>query len=202
METIVHQESLREFFSTQFDEAISSNSLELNDMTKHYLLDLLTEFTDADSAFFLEREHHGEPLSILLLKASSKRCGEKVRDNKMIGDSCLFFSGFFPDYVQGKTVEPAYFITLGSRAYSNVASALRGTKRGGGDSFRLLFGELSIKFSEVVDICMEMSDRMIRRTNRDLIRIYERYLHCRSERYEKILKDAGIAPIPLVNTRH
>jgi hypothetical protein len=193
---------MKEFFEERFNEAVSANPVELLDLTRSYLVELMTEFTESDVAFSLEREDPEMPLSIRFLQATGKSAREKLRDCKKIGDFCLFLSGFFSDFVQRKIPDLDFYIAIGSKAYSNVESSLRSTPSIKEDSFIQMFRELSDKFPELVDLYMDVNERMQRLTNQNIMKIYDKYLLLRSRRYEKILKDAGIYPLPFFPTRN
>lgn len=200
--SIIEKRSIKEFFEERFEEAVCANSVELLDLTRYYLVELLTEYTESDVAFSLEREDPEMPLSIRFLQATGKTTREKLIYYKKIGDFCLFLSGFFPEFIQRKIADLDLYIAIGAKAYSNVESSLRNTPSVKEDSFIQMFRELADKFPELVDLYMDVSERMQSLTNRNIMKVYDKYLLLRSRRYEKILKDAGIHPLPLFPTKH
>lgn len=202
MVRIIENRSIREFFEERLDEVVSENPVSINDLTRSYLVGLLTEYVRSDVAFSLSRDDPEMPLSVKFLQTSGKGTREKVRNYKLIGDFCLFLSGFFSDFIQQKLADQNFYITIGSRAYSNVESSLKSATSLSEESFIPVFRELSEKFPDLVDLCMDMSERMQPMTGRNIISIYEKYLLYRSKRYEKILKEAGIVQPPLFPSRH
>ena len=69
------------------------------------------------------------------------------------------------------------------------------------DAFADVFGELAEKFVPVVDVLSDISDRS-RSSNRDVLRLYERWLRTGSERDRNLLArkgldGAGVAPDPV-----
>ncbi len=202
MKKVVKTESLKDFFSNQIDESLKECSIDVLRETREYLVDLLDEFTRAKRAFLMEEENPEEPLSIRYLKALHKSTGEKVREYRMIGDFCLFVSGFFSDFIQKKIVDLDFYISIGSSAYSSVESTLKNLAAIEEDNFTRMFRELSEKFPNLVEVYMDVSERLMARSARDLLRIYEKYLVLRSKRYEKILREAGIEPIIVRRSRH
>ena len=76
-----------------------------------------------------------------------------------------------------------YYISLGGYAYSRLASH--------DDAFADVFGELAEKFVPVVDVLSDISDRS-RSSNRDVLRLYERWLRTGSERDRLLLAEKGL----------
>ena len=80
-----------------------------------------------------------------------------------------------------------YYIAMGERAYS----ALAGTAdRAGQDE---LFGELADRFEDFVDLFAEIAELANLRSNRGLLRLYERFLTTRSARVADLLRERGVA---------
>jgi hypothetical protein len=61
-------------------------------------------------------------------------------------------------------------------------------------TFWELYHELAENFSVFVDILSEVSDKSFSHTNKDILKVYERWLKTKSLRDEKILKKEGIFP--------
>ncbi|RMG60999.1 MAG: hypothetical protein D6713_01305 [Deltaproteobacteria bacterium] len=202
MRKVVPTGSLREFFSQRLDEALRETSTEVLEETRAYLLDILEEFTWSRRAFSLERENPEEPLSVRFLRALEKSAGERVREHRMIGDFCLFLTGFFSDFLQRKVADMEVYISLGSSAYSSVETALRSFSPVPEDTFTRMFRELAEKFPSLVEVYMDLSEKLMVQSEQDLLKIYEKYLILKSKRYEKILREAGIEPFPVRRSRH
>ncbi|NIO15399.1 MAG: hypothetical protein GTN70_00065 [Deltaproteobacteria bacterium] len=202
MVRIIKEVSMREFFEERFDEALSANPLELPHLTRSYLVELLTEYAESETAFSLDREDPELPLSIRFLRATAKGTREKLQDCKRIGDFCLFLSGIFPEKIQGKAADLDFYMALGSKAYLNVESSLRNTTSHAEDCFVRMFRELSERFPEFVGLYMDVSERMRALTDRNIMDLYGKYLLLRSRRHERILRKAGISPPPPNPTRH
>jgi hypothetical protein len=76
---------------------------------------------------------------------------------------------------------------MGGGAYAAVGEVER---RRGLDS---LFAELSGRFALFVDCFAEIAELADLRSNRGLVRLYERYLRTRSERVAQLLRERGVA---------
>ena len=79
-----------------------------------------------------------------------------------------------------------YYIAMGERAYSALAES----ERGPADA---LYAELSGRFEQFVDLFAEIAELSELRSNRGLVRLYERFLHTRSERVAQLLRERGVA---------
>jgi hypothetical protein len=74
---------------------------------------------------------------------------------------------------------------MGERAYGTLAE----TERGLDD----LYGELASRFGQFVDLFAEIAELSDLRSNRGLLRLYERFLQTRDERVAQRLRDRGVA---------
>jgi hypothetical protein len=76
---------------------------------------------------------------------------------------------------------------MGGRAYGTLAETERGPGLEG------LYGELSERFGQFVDLFAEIAELSDLRSNRGLLRLYERFLATRDERVAKLLRERGVA---------
>jgi hypothetical protein len=72
------------------------------------------------------------------------------------------------------------------------ASGTRAASRGPVGSAET-FGEMSERFEELVDVLAEIAEMQELRSNRGLVRLYERYLHTGSRRVAELLRARGVA---------
>ena len=126
-----------------------------------------------------------EPLALILLRALQSDRRTRAASLRRLGDTALFVSGFFGDSLARTHVDVGYYISMGERAYGTLAE----TERGLDD----LFGELASRFGQFVDLFAEIAELSDLRSNRGLIRLYERFLQTRDERVAQRLRDRGVA---------
>jgi len=109
-------------------------------------------------------------------------------------------SCFFSDSLKRKLIDIDYYIIIGGSAYSNLSYITKGQQNG--ELFSDLFGELSDRFKEFIDVIAEVSDKTSISTNSDLLRIYERWLKTNSDRDAQLLKEKGVIPIISKGSRY
>jgi hypothetical protein len=189
-DTILIGKSAKEFFKDLLSDALSHRQLRIQEATEFYLVNLLHEQ--------LRREHpigsqeagprEDEPLALILKRALEGSREERWRNLKRLGDKSLFVSGFFGDSLARSLVDVDYYISMGGRAYDALRDEPR-TPSGAQE----LFGELSDRFSQFVDLFAEIAELSELRSNRGLLRLYERFLLTRSERVAERLRERGVA---------
>ena len=170
-----------EFFKEQVEGAMARQRLQASDWTVYYLVNLLASFV---SPVRVEQMHGQDPLGLRLARALKAEGGPARDDLRQIADHSLFLAGFFGDSLQRRLVDLDYYISLGGFAYSRLASH--------DDAFADVFGELSDKFVPMVDVLADISDRACG-SNRDLLRVYGRWLRTGSQRDQALLVERGLS---------
>jgi hypothetical protein len=187
-EALFRNESPTEYFKELVDIAMQHQRLAARELTSFYLVNLLTGFVHLDAS------QEREPLGIRFVKALQAG-GAIQRDGlRQVGDRSLFISGFFSDSLNRRLVDVDYYIALGERAYGSLA-------RQSDDTLADVFDELAEKFSGFVDVLGEVSERTALSSNKDLLRLYEKWLRTRSPRSGDLLVERGIVPNASVASR-
>jgi hypothetical protein len=186
-ERILVGKSAHEWFREMVADALSHRRLEVQQVTEFYLVNLLAGFLERER-LFVEQEDgsvQAEPLALILLRALQSDRRTRVASLRRLGDTALFVSGFFGDSLARTHVDVGYYISMGERAYGTLAE----TERGLDD----LYGELASRFGQFVDLFAEIAELSDLRSNRGLIRLYERFLQTRDERVAQRLRERGVA---------
>jgi hypothetical protein len=186
---IVFGKSAREYFRDLISEALAHRRLCVQEATEFYLVDLLARFLESESLFVARPDGtvEVEPLAITLLRALEARRQARFERLRQLGDTSLFVSGFFGDSLARRSVDLDYYIAMGERAYQSIAGG--GGPAGSGE----LFGELAVRFEQFVDCFAEIAELADLRSNRGLVRLYQRFLATGSERVAKRLRERGVA---------
>src|SRR3954469_5571201 len=148
--TIQPVASLKEFFRDALHDALSHQHVAVEDQTEHYVVNLLTLFSDADALY--ERDTHEpaqrarlKPLAVMLGEALEAPTQEaRFRGLQRLGDVSLFIAGVFSAGFARKLVDIDYHIAMGGRAYGSLADHC-GPARG--RTLRSVFAELAAKFT-------------------------------------------------------
>ncbi len=186
-ERILVGKSAHEWFREMVADVLGQRQLRVQEVTEFYLVNLLAGFLEKERLFVEEPDGTvtAEPLALILLRALASERRARAAQLKRLGDTALFVSGFFGDSLARSRVDVDYYIAMGERAYGALAESERGLDA--------LYEELSGRFGEFVDLFAEIAELSDLRSNRGLVRLYERFLQTRSERVADKLRDRGVA---------
>jgi len=188
-ETILVGKSAQEWFREMVTDVASSRRLRIKEITEFYLVNLLANFVRTEKLFVEDADGQvrEEPLALILLEALSRGGQARSHGLRRLGDTALFVSGFFGDSISRSAVDVDYYVAMGERAYGALADAER---PGAGEG---PFTELSRRFATFVDLFAEIAELSQLRSNRGLLRLYERFLLTRDARVAERLRERGVA---------
>jgi len=190
-EGLFPNETPSELFRDLVESAMANQHLDAREHTSFYLVNLLTACVQQDRSPGLDDD---AALGVRLAQAL-QAAGMAQRDGlRRVGDRSLFISGFFGDSLSGSLVDADYYIRLGACAYGCLARCER-------EALGEVFDELAGKFTAFVDVLGEVSERTSLTSNRDLMRLYERWLRTGSARSARLLASKGIVPHPPSSNR-
>src|SRR5512139_2920260 len=116
--------SLKEFFRDALHDALSHQHVAVEGETEHYVVNLLTLFSDPDALYERNDRSPGrmKPLVMMLGEALEAPTPEaRCRGLQRLGDVSLFIAGFFSAGFARKLVDVDYHIAMGGRAYGTLA---------------------------------------------------------------------------------
>jgi len=186
-----------EYFRELVSDTLSHRRLRVQETTEFYLVSLLARFLESGE-LFAEREDgtvETEPLAMMLLRALGESRQRRYEGLRRLGDTSLFVTGFFGDSLARSPVDASYYVAMGERAYDALAAS-----RGPPGSAEL-FAELASRFEPLVDVLAEIAEMQELRSNRGLVRLYQRFLDTGSERVAQMLRDRGVALFGGVGSR-
>jgi len=190
---LILEENLTEYFKETVSMVIEKQKIKTNEMAEFYIVNLLSEFGCAKKVNESGKNDENEPMAILFLKTFHSSLNEQVKGFKKVGDFSLFVSGFFSDSLRDKLVDIDYYNSIGKMAYNNLSLILKDVSNGG--TFFNLYQELSINFQSFADVLSEISAMSFVTSNKDVLRVYERWLKTKGKRDEGLLQEKGIIPI-------
>lgn len=124
-------------------EASNANSITLTEDLSSYLVFMLIRFTDSPD---IVHKIMGQEL----LKSAHKTGTIQQNSLREVGDTCLLFTGLFPEIAQKRNVNLSYYVKLGKTAYSELSSHKT--------AFQETFSELHNKFVSLMDILQSMRE--------------------------------------------
>jgi hypothetical protein len=178
--------SLESYFKAEVEKALEAEGLPGGTPAEHYLVRLL--------AAYAAQPIDQHPLALRLYQAREASPRERRAHLRAVGDTSLFVSGFWGDSLSRKLVDVEYYIEVGGSAYAELA---RGPRQPDGDAIPAAepFAELAANFVRFVEVLMLVSRRTTRaRSDKDLVRIYERWLRTKSRWAARRLVEAGVIP--------
>ncbi len=186
---IVVGQTPQEFFRELVTGALAHRKMEVQEGTEAYLVRLLDRFLEREQLYARDEEGGAglEPLALMLLRALEEGHRRRREGLRRLGDTSLFVAGFFGDSLARSPVDCGYYVAMGERAYRALAE----TPGPAGASE--VFGELAVRFETFVDVLAEIAEMQELRSNRGLVRLYERFLHTGSARVAEKLRARGVA---------
>ena len=175
----------REFFLELLRSSISRQRAKINESTTKYLVDLMVGFLD-------QTELTERPLAFMLQDALAESGAMRAAKLRHLGDTSLFVSGFFPEWIDRQVVGSSYYISMGSRAYHALSCVRQAS----------IFLELSARFQQLVELLNEVHEQTLLNTEAGTIVLYERVLQTGSMRTASLMKSKGLeAPTPIFPTK-
>ena len=183
---LVRSESPLEFFKAQVEHAMQRQQLRTSSWTEYYVVNLLAGFVALNRRAATVQVD--DPLGMRLVRGLAADGAEQRDILRDVGDRSLFTAGFFADSLTRRLVDLDYYISLGGYAYARLAQQ--------DGAFADVYGEMAEKFVPLVDVLAEISERAALTSNRNLLRVYDRWLRTGSRRDSALLAEKGLPPLP------
>lgn len=187
----------QEFFHEKVTHATSSLEIKLDEQLEFYVVNLLCEFVTPEKL----NQNLGKdvdvldtPLALFLKQAMEASPSDQLKLYKRLGDTSLYFAGFFQEFFNRKSYDIDYYISMGQTAYRSVSTIMRDRHRD--DHFKEMYFKLSDRFPDLVEIVAEVSDVPAGDRPVDILAVYDRWNKTHSTRLLRSLERAGIKPIP------
>ena len=185
----------QEFFHEKVSQALDSLKIKIDDSIEFYVVNLLCEFiapTPSEAPSGQSLDPMQTPLALMYKTALESPPADQFRIVKKMGDTSLYFAGYFQDYFNRKTFDIDYYISMGQTAYAHASTLMREQHE---QSMTEMYDTLSGKFSELVDVVAEVSDPMASDHAIDILAVYDRWTKTNSDRLRRLLERAGISPV-------
>jgi hypothetical protein len=188
---VIYTSNLTEYFKEILENALQKTNIKLTNQTQNYIINLLDEFTRVEIAFSGNINNNEESTATLWLRAIESDKKESIRILRHVGDSSLYFIGFFKDNLENKLVGSEYYSKVGQSAYASVAGM---TKE---ENIALLYNELATHFKGLVTVLNAMSFYGEKYNSKQnipadyLIKLIDRYKRTQNPNLLELLKLQG-----------
>lgn len=181
----------RDFFAAELRTVMENHGVSAEPQSFDYLVSLLVKSISSDNFFKtnVSGQYEDTLLFDLYIEYTQAPAEQRSAILQRIGDLCLLISGYFSESLKSKLVDLDYYFGMGGTAYRTL-SELQSHRPA-----KAVYAELSGKFQPYSNILGEMSERSGLQSNKDLLRLYERWMLTGSDRLRKILGEYGIQPI-------
>ena len=187
--------SPRQYFVEMVESGFSKRNVKSLPAVQNYLVELLEFYLDAKNLFEEEIDEVGNKkpstLAEMYLVASGSNGSEKHDLLKKLGDKTLYISGFFGDSLNRKLVDIEYYAEMGGAAYASLADISKA------DSVIQVYRTFSERFLEFVDVLTYISHQTMVQSDRNVLRLYDRYMQTGSEIARDKLLEMGFVTLPL-----
>lgn len=165
--------SMQEFFREALGRALAKTSHCVTEAAQAYVVSLLAEFARSENVYAGLKQGEQPALALLLHEARDAEKPEAIRKLKHLGDSSLYLLGFFNDSRTRQHLGSRYYVAMGENAYSSAANLARDLLTSSSE----VFGELSVRFADLVAVLQAMRQQVPGDQNSDeqLILLLEHY---------------------------
>ena len=187
--------SLRSFFHRALRQAAEAQRVKADDAVIVYLTHLLSDYARSERLYdHTEEGVVRRPLAELYRLAAEAGSGrERNLLLQRLGDVALFVSGILPDSLRRSLVDVDYYVTMGSSAYGLLSDTSDAGMRL--EALRAVFGQLSRRFVQFVDLLAETVQQGNEARCPDLMRLHELWAKTGSRRIERQLLACGLTPL-------
>jgi len=188
----VETEGLTAVLRDCVQRATAAQHVPVGEHAEAYLVALLAAFARPARADLLD-----PPLALDYLQAPHLPAAQRYEKLKRVADTALFVTGLFFESLDRSLVGADYYTALGQGAYAQLSVT---AARGG---LSPLFGELADRFRDFVRVLAEIGAQDLFRSDRDVLRLYKRWLHTRGGHEADLLVRRGLIPLaPKTRHRH
>lgn len=182
--------SPNEYFVHLVKEALNQRRIDTYPQVESYLVNLLKHFLETKNLFDAEYDEQGnkqpQTLAELYLQASNSELPLKIELLKKLADRSLYISGYFGDSLQRKLVDVDYYVNMGGTAYAALANYVKE------DTHAKVYSVFSKRFIDFVDVLTVISQKSMLKDNRNILKLYDRYLKTGSSLAKDTLVELGV----------
>jgi hypothetical protein len=191
--------NLKDFFAQELHSIANKQGLSISVQASSYLASVLTKFGDAQNLLVRESSQASNAeapnkssfptLALMFLESQQIPTNEQFFKLLHVGDVALFTSGFFGDRILKKSLDMDYYMAMGGMAYER-AGHIRETLAN--EKALNIYFEISASFKNLVEVFSELSDQSLLTNDKDVLKLYEKWLENGNHRIARMLGEIGV----------
>jgi hypothetical protein len=189
-------QNLEDYFAEECWSIAHKQGLKLSEALSRYLGELLARFVQADrylcasqDPFAVKPRKEFPSVVQLWLEAHTRSQFEQLLQLQHVGDIALFTSGFFPERIDRSLVDMDFYTAVGGQAYQRAGQIRESLAS---ERMMNIYFELASRFHELKEVLAELSDQQLLASEKDRLKLYEKWLSERSPRIKRMLAEVGI----------
>lgn len=189
-------DNLQEFFSEECWNIAQKQGLQVNEALSRYLGELLLRFVQSEKflrpcsdPYSMKPKKEFPSVVQLWLEAQTRPNSEQFIQMQWVGDLSLFTLGFFPERIERSLVDMDFYSAVGGQAYQRAGQIRESLAN---ERILNIYFELATRFDELKEVLAEFSDRQLLGSEKDRLKLYEKWLAERSPRIKRMLAEVGI----------
>lgn len=164
--------SIEGFFRKLLEEALETERVDLTDVARAYLVELVKGFGHSEVFFSCaQSDDPGTPTLTWMYQAAREAPPSARFDAyRRLGDVALFVSGFFAPHIERERslVGVDYYVQMGRTGYASAGEWSRASGMSG------LFAQLAHEFGRLVEVLTRVAEETTLPVKDDLSGLYER----------------------------
>jgi hypothetical protein len=188
---------LNSFFTEEIAETAAKQGIKVTEPVTRYLGSVLTRFSDSDQFLLNTSDESLKKEFPLLAKIWSESLSAPMTEQyfalQKLGDVALFVTGFFKEKIthQRSLIDMDYYRAMGEMAYQRAGHIKESIQA---ERALNVFFELSEGFKAYEELFAEINDKKLLQNDKDILKLYEKWLASGSQRISRMLGEAGIIP--------
>jgi hypothetical protein len=183
--------SPQDYFKALVVEGLEARKVKAPTPVQGYLVRLLSHYVNTHNLYKSpatvgDESPQPQTLAEMYLIAQQSELMRKLDLLRELGDRALYVGGYFGDSLKRKIVDIDYYIQMGEAAYGQLSTSHKDEELG------QVYWTLSSRFVDYVDVLTVISHKVNVHSDKDLLRLYDKYLKTGSELAKDRLLELGV----------
>jgi len=187
---------IEKYFLDACHDVSCKQGIQMSESLTQYLASMLRRFVSSANFFEPETDPYTKKtknaipaVGTKLLEANALGSFEQLVEMQQVGDLSLFTSGFFNKTLDRRMLDMDFYSAIGGQAYQRAGQIRNSISK---EQALNVYFELSEKFLGLSEILSELSDQRYLNSQKDQLRLYEKWLSTGNPRIQRMLREVGI----------